>query len=223
MTQHIKDSFSQIFSFTRVYWSDCRCGTKNWCPWSKHMTCNQRVTLYQALVRSLGSPKTALNLLHVWGRKVVVSFKNNFGFVKCVSYKTKSCNCVSVVLTIPPHYPSLFVKLAHMLSGGRFKSAQQLTEVLSTPEELSFAADFDQVSSFGLGGTFPDNFACCGNRNLKVSGDTRVALSVHTCYIFMSDLRWFGFSSLALRLKTLIIGTFIWWCWNWVLSCCTNI
>lgn len=73
MTQHIKDSFSQIFSFTRVYWSDCRCGTKNWCPWSKHMT-SQRVTLYQALVRSLGSPKTALNLLHVWGRKVVVSF-----------------------------------------------------------------------------------------------------------------------------------------------------
>lgn len=100
MTQHIKDSFSQIFSFTRVYWSDCRCGAKNWFPWSKHMTCSQRVTLYQALVRSLGSPKTALNLLHVWGRKVVVSFKNNFGFVKCVSYKTKSCNCVSVVLTI---------------------------------------------------------------------------------------------------------------------------
>lgn len=44
----------------------------------------------------------------------------------------------------------------------------------------SFAADFDQVSSFGRSTMFPDNIACCGNRNWKVSGDTRVALSVHT-------------------------------------------
>lgn len=67
------------------------------------------------------------------------------------------------------------------MSEGRFQSVQQLIETsLSPPVEQSFAADFDQVSSFGRSARFPDNIACCGNRNLKVSGDTRVALSVHT-------------------------------------------
>lgn len=73
----------------------------------------------------------------------------------------------------------MFIEVAHIVSG-RFSNLQQLTEVLSQLVERSFAADFDQVSSFGRSARFPDNIACCGNRNLKVSGDTRVALSVHT-------------------------------------------
>lgn len=84
--------------------------------------------------------------------------------------------------------------------------------MLSRPEKQSFAADFDRVSSFGRRAKFPDNIACCGNRNLKVSGDTHVALSFHTCYIFMSDLlRHFGFLSLltALTLKRFGLGTLI--------------
>lgn len=102
------------------------------------------------------------------------------------------------------HSRCLYVHLK--LPSGQLKCSLQ-------PEKLSFAADFDQVSSFGLRGRFPDNIACCGNRNLKVSGDTRVALSFHTCYIFMSDLlRWLGFL-LLLVMDTVNIN--IWWCWNY--------
>lgn len=102
-------------------------------------------------------------------------------------------------------------------------------EVLSPPVKQSFAADFDQVSSFGCNAMFPDNIACCGNRNLKVSGDTHVALSVHTWlqfYIWPSQTLWF--SVLALCSDTfpwletwhlkhfswLTLGKCIWCCWN---------
>lgn len=51
---------------------------------------------------------------------------------------------------------------------------------------INVAEGVNRVSSLGLGDRFPDS--CCGNRKWKVSEDTRAALSVHTCYIFMSDL-----------------------------------
>lgn len=121
----------------------------------------------KTLVQNL---KTALNLLCVRGRKVVFSF---------------SYVCVSLHLGLHPHHPrrselSVFIKPPHITSEGQYKCVQQLIEALSPPQKQSLAADFDQVSSFGRRAKFPDNIACCGNRNLEVSGDTRVALSVHT-------------------------------------------
>lgn len=77
-----------------------------------------------------------------------------------------------------------------------FIPVQQLMVGLSPPVKWSLAADFNQVSSIGHRAKFPDNIACCGNRNLKVAGDTNVALRVHTCLHLTSDT-WFSLFALT--------------------------
>lgn len=61
--------------------------------------------------------------------------------------------------------------------------------------------------------SFPDNIACCGNRNLKISGDTHLALSIHTCYIFYI---WTSRTSLTENINLFDGETFFF------LSYCTN-
>ncbi len=127
---------------------------------------------------------------------------------------------MSLLLSLRPHRPSAFVKLPRVVPEGQFESARQPIEVPSPPAKQSFAADFDQVSSFGRRARFPDNIACCGNRNSKVSGDTRVALSVHTLHFYVWPSQTLFFLRLVLwdltlkNILTFIVGTFIWWCWN---------
>lgn len=91
-------------------------------------------------------------------------------FLLCVTVKIFSCLQPSTSCRRSLNWHTLCAKV-NLNPGSRWWrcSLQQ-----------SFAADFDQVSSFGLSATFPDDIACCGNRNLKVSGDRRAALSVHT-------------------------------------------
>lgn len=117
--------------------------------------------------QSLSSPKTALNLIRVGGRKVVVSLKNNFGTVKCLCHTQLHCVCAVALMSICPLSPSHAVRR----SAGVCTSADW-----GALENVSLAADFDQVPSFGLGDRFPDTIACCGNRKWKVSRDTRVSL-----------------------------------------------
>lgn len=80
---------------------------------------------------------------------------------------------------------------------------QQLMEVYSPPARQSFAADFDQVSSFVRRARFPDKAECCGNRNLKVSGETFVTLSVQ---IGLNFLYIWHFDTLAFRLYSVVFA-----------------
>lgn len=194
------------------------------------MKCLKSVTVSrcQTLVRSLSGPET-------WKQHLTSSVyeEGRWSFLlrmtlafSCVLCENTACVCVSLHPSLHAHYPSftemsVFIKRPRIVCEGHFKSAQQQRriEVLSPPEKQPFAADFDQVSSFGRRAKFPDNIACCGNRNLKVSGDTHVALSVHTWlhfYVWPSQTLWFSFSTKWSEIWhwKFILGTFIWWCWN---------
>lgn len=139
--------------------------------------------------------KQALNSLHVLRkehtyRHLVSEPRQLFHRYICCSSKT--CFCVAVFLSLHLslnnqgylNWHTLCIVLCAWRSF--LISVHQPMEVLLPTVRQSLAADFDQVSSFGQSATLPDNSACYGNRKLKVSRGTGVALSVHTWLHFYS-------------------------------------
>lgn len=153
-----------------------------------------QILVWHLFSQQLRNLKTALNLVHVRGRKNFGVFmcclaKMNPVFVCLSSWASVHATCLSLSCQCLSDWHILFLKVSLNLHGGGLRCSLH-------QEKQSFAADFDQVSSFGRRAKFPDNIACCGNRNPKVSGDTRVALSVHTWLHFCvwpSQTLWFSF------------------------------
>lgn len=160
--------------------------------------------------QSLSSPKTALNLIHVGGRKVVVSLKNNFGTVKCLCHTQLHRVYAVALMSICPQCPSHAARRSAGVCTSADWGALRTTRTCHWPLTsikfplLASATGFLillRVVETGSG------------RSL---GTHVLALSVHTCYIFMCDLlRSFGFlgSLSVLKQRKLCLR-----CWNWLLS-----
>lgn len=161
--------------------------------------------------QSLSGPKTALNLIHVGGKKVVVSLKNNFGMVKCLCHTRLHRVRAVALMSICPQSPSH----AARRSAGVCTSAD--CGALRTARTCRWPLPSIKFPLLASATGFLILLRVVETGSGRSLGTHVLALSVHTCYIFMRDLlRSFGFLGSLSALKQRNLHS---WYWNWLLSC----